>query len=297
VTLHAFNAEGQPNGTAFTATNASTGSGDAVQVSNAAAVATFSTDFAAHGTKSIKSTAGSGQSVFMYQNGYSDAQGACQVQGYFTALPTSTAEEVLQIRTAGGNVAKLLVLSNGTVQVATGGGANVAVSTGFTVPLNTWTRFDLRAVVGSGSPSTNGTIYGQFSPLDSTTPTWTGGATNVDAGNAVNIADYRAGKLTAAAVPSTIYFDDFKWDNGASAFIPAVAATPLTATVSCSPTSSTAPYTTTATTIGTGGTGTALTYAWAWGDGTTTAAGASASVAHTYSASGTYTITVTVANS
>jgi hypothetical protein len=292
--LHWFNAEGQPDGTVLTTSNASTGSNDAVQVSNTALHATYSIDHAAHGTKAIKSVCVTGETGFVFQNGYSDAAGANQCQGYFTGYPPSTAEEILQIRTPTGNVAKLLVLSSGLVQIAQGNGTQVGVSTGFTVPLNTWLRFDLRAAIGTSA--TTGTILGGFSPLDSTTATWSGGSTACDAGT-VNLADYRAGKLTAASVPGLFYFDDFKWDNGATSFIPAAAAPPLSATLTLSPTGSTPAWNVTASAAATGGTGTAKTFNFDWGDGTAaTGATSSATATHTYTTSGVKTVTVTVLN-
>lgn len=72
--------------------------------------------------------------------------------------------------------------------------------------------------------------------------------------------------------------------------------TPLTASLSVSPTTGTVPFTVTGTASASGGTGTAKTYAFAWGDGGTTPTQSSNVATHQYTTAGTYTVTVTVAN-
>lgn len=241
MTLKRFTAEGQPNGTALSLSNSATGSGSALGVVSKAGAGThvYSSGYAAHGSQSIlvTCTAAADTSIVGF-SGMSANSLAGQFYLYITALPTLSTIELAQIRFSGGSATKLLLSATSKqLQVTDAAGGQIKAF-GTALAVNTLYRVNLRATIGT--TTTDGTIAAAYYLGDSTTPVETAyTGTGVNAGTAV-LTDFRWGKLTGAG-DLVAYFDDMAADDGATAFIPSVSATPAnvapTVTVTASKTS------------------------------------------------------------
>jgi hypothetical protein len=166
----------------------------------------------AHGTKSAKITSTGTTEILGHTPGGSNAAAAARASVWASAPPTSNMD-LLTLRSASANAAKLTYLSSGKVQLQNAAGTALDTSTA-ALPTSGQLRFELRAVEAT---STTGEIHAAVYSGDGTTPIWSSDQLNVNAGTAV-ITSARVGKQTATG-NWTAWIDDFAIDIGRTTFI------------------------------------------------------------------------------
>jgi hypothetical protein len=209
-------AEGQASGTILTVGNSGGGSGSAFGAISSGNI-TYTDVQAAHNTHSYRVQTAAGTAIFAGLSvGTAVSAAAARFYLYLNSYPTAAIDSLQQLRATTGRAATLGLTTAGRLTVYNSAGAVIQTApSGNALPLNTWVRVELRAVVGAGA--SDGTIAAAFYLGDSATEEWSYVSATVNAGtNLIN-----EGRFGRANTSGDIdgYMDDLAFDDGLTSFI------------------------------------------------------------------------------
>jgi hypothetical protein len=209
-------AEGQASGTIANISNTGGGSGNAFGLMSAGNVV-FSNVQAAHNTQSYRIQASAGTAIFAGLTvGTPVSAAAVRYYLYLNAYPAVSLDSIVQIRATSGRTTVMGLTTDGRLSVYDNTGTVLQTAPlANAVPLNTWVRIELRAVVGTGA--TDGTIAAAYYLGDSNTAQWSYASTTVNAGTNL-ITEGRFGRANATG-DINAYMDDLAFNDGLTSFI------------------------------------------------------------------------------
>jgi hypothetical protein len=209
-------AEGQTPTTVLTIANSGGGSGSSFGSVSAGNI-TYSDAQAAHNTQSYHITASAGTAIFAGLSvGTAVSAAAARFYLYLNSYPTVAIDSLVQLRATTGRAATLGMTTAGRLTVYNSAAAVIQTApSGSAIPLNTWVRVELRAVVGTGA--TDGTIATAFYLGDATSAVWSYASTTVNAGtNLIN--EGRFGRANSTGDIDG-FMDDLAFNDGLTSFI------------------------------------------------------------------------------
>lgn len=178
---------------------------------------TFDNAQAAHGTRSVKHVATSGNVVGVYYGNSSNlnfASTAIAVRAYFY-LPATPADSVnlLSVYSSTDTRAAVVgITAAGKLYIRDSASSSLAVGT-VNIPANTWVRLEMYATAGTSGATINAAMYN----FDSTTPldaVWSSAANT-----ATTLSSLRVGKENYSGYAATYWVDDVAIETAASGLI------------------------------------------------------------------------------
>lgn len=178
---------------------------------------TFDSAQAAHGTRSVKHVATSGNVVGIYYGNSSNlnfSSTAIAVRGYFylPGVPSDVVNLLSVYSSSDARAAVVGINASGKLYIRDSASSSLAAGT-VSITANQWIRIEMYATAGTSGATINAAMYAD----DSTTPLDT--VTSSTANTATTLSSLRVGKENYSGYAATYWVDDVAIETAASGYI------------------------------------------------------------------------------